>query len=217
MVHHAYAKLTYGKIILQKIRSSPPNMANPISLIELNDYWLSITREDFARRGYGKWMLATDEPHQLYMILREELAAGELADASSIKTRQEPKKGAIGEVYIYTAPYTDKEKVLRVAEDLKRLNEKYNFALMRPLLFKTDLHNTWWRNVSRPGDGYHELLEQQNWIYKYQGGKLVVNAAIEALHKILENPPPDLDPEFAIIRSLLPEELFAGGDVSRQA
>ena len=97
-----------------------------------------------------------------------------------------------------------------MAEQLRALNVKYNFDLMGPLLFKTDLHNTWWRNVSRPGDGYHELLEQQNWIYKFKGGKLVVNAVIEALHKALENPPTDIDQEFAIIRSLLPEELFAG-------
>ena len=184
-------------------------MSKPSPFIELNDYWLSITREDFALRGYGKWMLYTDEPHQLYKILRDELMAGRLADAFSIKTREEPKKNAVGEVYIFTAPYTDREKVTRVAEELKELNEKYNFDLMRPLIFKTDLHNTWWRNVSRPGDGYHELLEKQNWIYKYQGGKLVVNAAIEALHKALENPPTDIDPEFAIIRSMLPEELYA--------
>jgi len=188
------------------------NMPKTAPFIELNDYWLSITREDFALRGYGKWMLATDEPHQLYQILKKELQAGRLADAFSIKTREEPKKGAVGEVYVFTAPYTDKDKVLRVAEELKSLNEKYNFDLMGPLLFKTDLHNSWWRNVSRPGDGYHELLEQQNWIYKYQGGKLVVNAAIEALHRALEDPPEDIDQEFQIIRSMLPEGLFAGDE-----
>ena len=193
--------------------------------IELNDYWLSITREDFALRGYGKWMLYTDEPHQLYKILKDELMGGALTDAFSIKTRAEPKEAAVGEVYIYTAPYTDREKVLRVAQELKELNEKYNFDLTRPLLFKTDLHNTWWRNVSRPGDGYHELLEQQIWIYKYKGGVLVVNAAIEALHQALEDPPENIDQEFAIIerQSRWPDEvlrnvvtetalLVAGGD-----
>jgi hypothetical protein len=36
-----------------------------------------------------------------------------------------------------------------------------------------------------------------------------VNAAIQALHQALENPPENADPEFLIIRSLLPEELFA--------
>jgi len=184
-------------------------MSKTTPFIELNDFWLSITREDFALRGYGKWMLATDEPHQLYQILKKELQAGKLAEAFSIKTREEPKKGAVGEVYIFTAPYNDKEKVLQVADELKALNEKFNFDLMRPLLFKTDLHNTWWRNVSAPGDGYHELLEKQNWIYKYKDGKLVVNAAIEALHQVLENPPENVDQEFKIIRSMLPEELFA--------
>ena len=187
-------------------------MSKPSPFIELNDYWLSITREDFALRGYGKWMLYTDEPHQLYKILRDELMAGRLADAFSIKTREEPKKNAVGEVYIFTAPYTDREKVTRVAEELKELNEKYNFDLMGPLSFKTDLHNTWWRNISRPGDGYHELLEMQIWIYKYKGGVLVVNAAIEALHKVLEDPPENIDQEFAIIRSMLPQELFAGDE-----
>lgn len=185
-------------------------MSKQTPFIELNDYWLSITREDFALRGYGKWMLSTDEPHQLFKILREELLAERLADAFSIKTLAEPKSAAVGEVYIFSAPYTDREKVTRVAQELRELNEKYNFDLMGPLLFKTDLHNTWWRNVSRPGDGYHELLEQQNWIYKYKGGVLVVNAAIEALHQALEDPPQDVDQEFQIIRSMLPEELFSG-------
>ena len=178
--------------------------------IELNDYWLSITREDFALRGYGKWMLYTAEPHQLYQILKGEMKKGAFPDAFSLKTRAEPKTDAVGEVYIFTAPYTDREKVTRVAGELKGLNEKYNFALMGPLIFKTDLHNTWWRNVSRPGDGYHELLEQENWIYKYKGGKLIVNPVIQALHQALENPPQDADPAFLIIRSMLPEELFAG-------
>jgi hypothetical protein len=187
-----------------------PFMSKSAPFIELNDYWLSITREDFALPGYGKWMLYTDEPHQLFNILREEMLPGGLADVFSIKTRSEPKKAAVGEVYVFSAPYTDRARVLRVAEELRLLNQKYNFDLMGPLLFKTDLHNTWWRNVSRPGDGYHELLEQQNWIYKYQGGKLVVNAVIEALHQALENPPEEIDQEFAIIRSMLPDELYAG-------
>ena len=190
-------------------------MAKPSPFIELNDYWLSITREDFPLQGFGKWMLYTDEPHQLFKILKDELIDGAFPDAFSIKTRSEPKKGALGEVYLYTAPYTDREKVLRVAEQLGVLNVKYNFDLMAPLLFKTDLHNTWWRNVSALGDGYHELLEQQNWIYKYKSGKLFVNPAIEALHRALENPPEDADPAFLIIRSLLPEELFAGEDRKR--
>ena len=188
-------------------------MSKPSPFIELNDYWLSITREDFPLQGFGKWMLYTDEPHQLFKILRDELLDGGFPDAFSIKTRSEPKKGAVGEVYLFTAPYTDREKVLRVAEQLGKLNQKYNFDLMGPLLFKTDLHNTWWRNVSAPGDGYHELLEQQNWLYKYQGGKMVVSPAIEALHRALENPPEDTDQEFQIIRSLLPEELFAGENI----
>ena len=93
---------------------------------------------------------------------------------------------------------------------LQILNEGYNFDLLKPLIFKTDLHNTWWRNVSRPGDGYHELLEKQDWIYKLRGGKLLVNAPIDAIHQALEKPPEQIDQEFAIIRSMLPEELFAG-------
>lgn len=185
-------------------------MTKPSPFIEMNDYWLSITREDFPLQGFGKWMLYTDEPHQLFNILRDELLDGGFPDAFSIKTLSEPKKGGVGEVYVFTAPYTDREKVLRVAEQLRVLNEKYNFDLMGPLLFKTDLHNTWWRNVSAPGDGYHELLEKQNWIYKYKGGKLMVNPVIAALHSVLESPPVDTDQEFLIIKSMLPEELFAG-------
>jgi hypothetical protein len=58
-------------------------------------------------------------------------------------------------------------------------------------------------------DGYYELLHKNNWIYRYEKEVLVVNAAIQALHQALENPPENADPEFLIIRSLLPEELFA--------
>lgn len=58
--------------------------------IELSDYWLSITRRDYPIRGFGKWILHTGEPHRLYQILREELLAGALKDASSMKTRTEP-------------------------------------------------------------------------------------------------------------------------------
>ena len=61
----------------------------------------------------------------------------------------------------------------------------------------------------RTGDGYHELLKEKNWIYKYQDGDLVINAAIQALHQAMENPPENVDPEFLIIRSMLPEEVFA--------
>ena len=48
------------------------------SFIELSDYWLSITREDFADRGYGKWILYTEEPHHLFSILKEEFKKGGL-------------------------------------------------------------------------------------------------------------------------------------------
>ncbi len=80
---------------------------------------------------------------------------------------------------------------------------------MRPLIFTSDLHNTWKETRSRPGDGYHELLHKNYWLYRYQDGKLIVNAVIQALHQALENPPENADPEFLIIRSLLPEEVFA--------
>jgi len=80
---------------------------------------------------------------------------------------------------------------------------------VRPLTFKTDLHNTWCETLSLPGDGYHEMLKKQNWIYKYENGKLVVNGVIQALHKAMEEPPENADTEFAIIRSMLPEEVFA--------
>ena len=135
---------------------------------------------------------------------------GGLPDVFSVKTLEEPKEKKLGEVYLFTAPYTDRKKVTRVASELKGLNEKYNFDLMGPLLFKTDLHNTWWRNVSRPGDGYHELLEQENWIYKFKGGKLTGESRDPGPAPGFENRPENADPGFLIIRSMLPEELFTG-------
>ena len=185
---------------------------NQSPFIELSDYWLSITRKEYPIRGFGKWILHTGEPHRLYQILREGLLAGALKDASSMKTKAEPPQGAgagAGAIYIHTAPYTDQEKLLRLAEELGELDGVHQFRLARPLIFTTDLHNTWKETLSRPGDGYHELLHEQNWLYKYQDGKLVINAAIQALHKAMENPPENADPEFAIIRSLLPSEVFA--------
>ncbi len=189
------------------------NMAdtNQSPFSELSEYWLSVTRKDHYARGFGKWMLFTGEPHRLYQILREELLAGALREASSLKTKAKPPQGATaGEVYVFAGPYTDQESVLRVAEELREMNGVHQFRLVRPLTFKTDLHNTWCETLSRPGDGYYELLHEQNWLYKYQDGKLVINAVIQALHQVLEEPPENADPEFAIIRSMLPDELFAG-------
>jgi hypothetical protein len=176
--------------------------------IELSDYWLSITRKEFPNRGFGKWSLATEEPHRLYRILREILISGELRDAYSIKTKSEPSAGG-GAVYIHTAPYSDQSKILRLAEELRALDKNHAFQLVRPLVFTTDLHNTWKGSLSRPGDGYHELLHKNNWLYKFHGGELVINAAIQALHQAMEEPPANADQEFLIIRSMLPEEVFA--------
>ncbi len=62
--------------------------------IELEDYWISITRKDYQIRGFGKWMLYAEEPHRLYQILREGLMTGALRDARSLKTKAEPPQGA---------------------------------------------------------------------------------------------------------------------------
>ncbi len=98
-----------------------------------------------------------------------------------------------------------------MAAELQELDSKHQFRLVRPLMYKTDLHNTWGETLSRPGDGYHELLQKKNWIYKYQDGDLVINAAIQALHQAMEHPPENADPEFLIIRSMLPGEVLAEG------
>jgi len=184
---------------------------NQSPFIELEDYWLSITRKDYPFRGFGKWSLFSEEPHRLFRILEDLLKSGALGDAYSMKTKSEPAEGTkAGKVYLYSAPYTDQEKLLRLAEELHELDGVHQFQLVRPLIFTTDLHNTWKETLSRPGDGYFELLHKYNWIYKYQDGKLIVNAAIQALHQAMEDPPENVDTEFAIIRSMLPGELFAG-------
>ena len=155
---------------------------------ELSDFWLSITRRDHNPQGIGKWLVYTPDSLLTYQILQETLKAGGLADVISIKTRREPRDRIEG-VFVYAAPYTDLEKVTRLAAELLQLVQEQDFQLARPLLFKTDLHNTWAKVYSRPGDGYHELLEKKYWIYEYKDGELVVNAAIQALHQVLEDPP----------------------------
>lgn len=176
--------------------------------IEQADYWTSLTRRGDYPRGLGKWMLHTGEPHRLFKILREEMLAGKLVEAYSIKTKTEaPHKG--GAVYLHTGPYTDQGWITRLAEELLELDGTHNFLLTSPLLYKTDLHNTWCETLAHPEDRYHALLKR-NWLYQYNGGKLMVNAVIQALHQALENPPENADKEFLIIRSMLPEELFAG-------
>ena len=185
-----------------------PNTNSPFT--ELEDYWLSITRKDYPIRGFGKWSLFTKEPHRLYRILENLIKSGALRDAYSIKTKTEPTEGAkAGRVYVFSAPYTDQEKLLRLAEEIRELDGEHKFQLVRPLIFTTDLHNTWKGTLSSPGDGYHKLLHEKNWIYKYENGKLVVNGVIQALHQAMENPPENADTEFIIIRSRLPEEVFA--------
>ena len=119
------------------------------SFIELSDYWLSITQKEHPLRGYGKWMLPTKEPHRLYGILREAMKNGALVEAYSVKTKVEPPKDR-GAVYVHTAPYTDQDKITRVADELVKLDEAHKFQLTGPLLFKTDLHNTWFETRSQP-------------------------------------------------------------------
>ena len=185
-------------------------MPDPTDFIELSDFWTSISRRDDYPPGFGKWMLATEDPQRLYQILREKIIAGALKETGSLKTKSEPPgDGKPGAVYIYTAPYNDQERVLKVADELRQLNGAHNFRLTGPLLYKSDLHNTWAETIARPGDGYFELLKR-NWLYRYEDGKLIVNAVIQSLHQALEDPPENADPEFLIIRSLLPGELFAG-------
>jgi hypothetical protein len=176
--------------------------------IELSDHWLSITRKEHPLRGYGKWSLFTNDPHNLYGKLADLLKSGALSNAYSMKTRAD-HHGKQGKVYVYCAPYTDQKKILRLAQEICELDAIHQVHLNHPLIFTTDLHNTWKETLSRPGDGYHELLHQYNWIYRYEDGKLMVNAVIQALHQALENPPENADAEFLIIRSMLPEEVFA--------
>jgi len=185
-------------------------MTDQMEFIEKKDTWLSCSRRGVDPRGAGKWMLHTEQPHELYNQLREQLLAGKLLDAFSIKTRTDlPASG--GSVYMHSGPYTNQAKLLRLAEELREINDSTPLGLKPPLVFKTDLHNTWCETLARPGDGYYELLKR-NWLYKYDNGKLIVRAAILGLHLILEDPPENSDPEFLIVRSLLPEHMFAGKD-----
>jgi len=183
-------------------------MTSTSPFLEQTDYWTSITRRSEYPRGMGKWMLHTNDPLRLYGILRNEMLARKLEEAFSIKTKTEAplERGA---VYTHTGPYTDQKQILRLAEELQALHGVHDFNLSGPLIFKTDLHNTWCESLARPGDRYHTLLKG-NWLYKYSAGKLVVNAVIYALHRTLENPPENADKEFLVIRSMLPQELFAG-------
>ena len=183
-------------------------MADTSPFLEQEDYWTSITRRAEYPRGMGKWMLHTDQPQRLYGILREEFNAEKLAEAYSIKTKTEPPTEG-GAVYIHSGPYTDQDRLLGLAEEIRELDGVHDLGLTGPLLYKSDLHNTWCESLTRPGDRYHALLKR-NWLYRYSGGELVVNAVIQALHQALENPPEDADREFLLIRSMLPDELFAG-------
>jgi hypothetical protein len=109
---------------------------DPSPFIELSDYWLSITLKEYPTRGFGKWTPSTEEPQRLYGILREALISGGLSDTSSIKTVAKPPQGAkAGAVYLPTAPYTDREVVLRLAEELGELDEAHKVQLVQPLIF----------------------------------------------------------------------------------
>jgi len=178
------------------------------NFIELKNHWHSITVRDHYPQGIGKWKLYSRDPHRVYQILREILVDGGLEEVTSIKVRCEVVDG-IDKVFVYTAPYTDLEKIIRLAEKLTALNQEHDFQLDRSLYFKTDLHTTWSKVYSQPGDGYHELLREKNWIYQYRDGELVINAAIQALHSAMENREENQDPEFQILRSLLPSNVFA--------
>ena len=117
----------------RRVRLKNMSDTNQSPFIELSDYWFSITRKDYPIRGFGKWILTAEEPHRLYQILREGMLAGALRDAYSMKTKAEPPQGATaGDVYVFTAPYTDQELVLRLAEELWELDGVHQFRLARP-------------------------------------------------------------------------------------
>ena len=169
--------------------------------------WLAVSRPEVTARGIGKWMLRTDQPHGLYQLLKGQFQQGSLPSALGLKTRRQASPDG-GAVYVYTGPYTDQDQVLQLAEELRAVDAEHDLQLKPPLLFKSDLHNTWCETLARPGDGYYELLKG-NWLYKYQKGILLVNPAVQALHRAVEHPPDNADPAFLLIRSLLPEILFA--------
>ena len=87
LYYNHYYKISPGL----KVPKSPglKTMAEPTSdqFIELTDFWLSLTRQDYPSRGFGKWSLFTEEPHRLYRILEGVLKSGALGDAYSMKTR----------------------------------------------------------------------------------------------------------------------------------
>ncbi|MDZ7844983.1 MAG: hypothetical protein U5K99_09305 [Anaerolineales bacterium] len=183
-------------------------MTTDSSLPETTRNWLAVSRPEAPARGIGKWMLHTSSPHRLFQVLKEAFQSGSLPSAQGLKTKKQVPLGD-GAVYVYTGPYTDRDRVLQLAEELRALNGITDLRLNRPLIFKTDLHNTWCETLAKPGDGYYELLKH-NWIYRYKSGKLIINPPILALHQVLEHPPENADPKFLLIRSLLPEPLFAG-------
>jgi len=174
--------------------------------------WLAISRPEVTARGIGKWMLHTRSPQRLFQALKKAFQGGSLPSALGLKTKpKHPPEG--GAVYVYTGPYTDQDLILQLAEELRAVHGEHDLGLNRPLIYKTDLHNTWCETLARPGDGYYELLKG-NWIYKYHQGTLIVNPPIQALHRALEHPPNNADPQFLLLRSLLPEVLFAGSPIS---
>jgi len=117
---------------------------NQSPFIELSDYWLSLTRQDFPRRGFGKWSLFTEQPLRLYRILEEVLKSGALKDAYSMKTRTEPGEGSkVGKVYLHSAPYTDQEKLLRLADELWELDGAHQFQLVRALIERGISRSKW--------------------------------------------------------------------------
>ena len=182
-------------------------MNSPALFHDTGSAWLAVSRPEVAARGIGKWMLRTNEPHRLFDLLKEAFQNGSLPSALGLKTKKQAPP-ARGSVYAYTGPYTDQDLVLQLAEELRAVDTEHDLRLKPPLTFKSDLHNTWCETLARPGDGYYELLKK-NWIYKYQQGTLIINPPIQALHRALERPPENADPAFLLIRSLLPEILFA--------
>ena len=177
--------------------------------IELSNTCHSITRDGVSTPGRGKWKLHTRTPHQVFEQLRETILSSDITDVISIKVPSAPALG-VDKVLVTTGPYTDMDKVTRVAEELIKLHQKHDFQLTRSLHFETDLQTTWFEEHSQPGDHYHGLLKHNNWIYKYSDGQLEINHEIQALHQTLEEPTENTDPELLRVRSLLAEELFPG-------
>jgi hypothetical protein len=186
------------------------------NIIEGSGYWISISRGANSVPGMGKWKIRTYDPDCIYIALRSQLLLGGLSEIAGMKMRSIAEKHP-ETVYVYAGPYNDRATIEKVASELTGIIAENKLPIDRMIEYKTDLLTYWQKAAQVKPDerGKPEIRNCIDWLYKYDGAKLIVSDEMLRLHEKLENGFNSADPYFRSLVQEVPGHLFPAHDSSQ--